>query len=64
MTQAMHQVLVIEDDPDIRNILRALMEADHYRFIEAETAARGEIEALRRAGGGARFELTLPATEL
>jgi len=45
MTQAMHQVLVIEDDPDIRNILRALMEADHYRFIEAETAARGEIEA-------------------
>ena len=30
---------------DIRNILRALLEADHYRFIEAETAARGEIEA-------------------
>jgi two-component system KDP operon response regulator KdpE len=45
MTQAMHQVLAIEDDPDIRNILRALLETDHYRFIEAETAARGEIEA-------------------
>jgi two-component system, OmpR family, KDP operon response regulator KdpE len=45
MTQAMHQVLVIEDERDIRNILRALLEADHYRFIEAETAARGEIEA-------------------
>src|SRR6201994_1697423 len=45
MTQAMYQVLVIEDDPDIRNILRALLEADHYRFIQAETAARGEIEA-------------------
>jgi two-component system KDP operon response regulator KdpE len=41
----MHQVLVIEDERDIRNILRALLEADHYRFIEAETAARGEIEA-------------------
>jgi two-component system KDP operon response regulator KdpE len=45
MTQAMHQVLVVEDERDIRNILRALLETDHYRFIEAETAARGEIEA-------------------
>ena len=41
----MHQILVVEDERDIRNILRALLEADHYRFIEAETAARGEIEA-------------------
>src|ERR1700761_2318681 len=45
MTQSMHQVLVIEDDPDIRNILRALLETEHYRFIEADTAGRGEIEA-------------------
>jgi two-component system KDP operon response regulator KdpE len=45
MTQSMHQVLVVEDERDIRNILRALLEADHYRFIEAETAGRGEIEA-------------------
>lgn len=45
MTQAMHQILVIEDEPDIRRILRAILETDHYRFIEAETAARGEIEA-------------------
>jgi CheY-like chemotaxis protein len=41
----MHQVLVIEDERDIRNILRALLEADHYRFIEADNASRGEIEA-------------------
>ncbi|MBS0417421.1 MAG: response regulator [Proteobacteria bacterium] len=45
MTQAMHQVLVVEDERDIRNILRALLETEHYRCIEAETAARGEIEA-------------------
>jgi two-component system KDP operon response regulator KdpE len=45
MTQAMHQILVVEDEPDIRNILRAVFEADHYRFIEAETAERGDIEA-------------------
>jgi len=45
MTQAMHQILVIEDEPGIRAILRALLEAERYRFIEAESAARGEIEA-------------------
>jgi two-component system, OmpR family, KDP operon response regulator KdpE len=45
MTQAMHQVLVVEDEPDIRKILRALLEGDHYRFVEADTAERGEIEA-------------------
>jgi len=45
MTQAMHQVLVVEDEPDIRKILRVLLEGDRYRFVEAETAERGEIEA-------------------
>jgi two-component system, OmpR family, KDP operon response regulator KdpE len=45
MTEAMHQILVIEDDPAIRNILRVLLEAEGYRFIEADTAARAEIEA-------------------
>ena len=45
MTQSMHQILVIEDDADIRNVLRVLLQAEHYRVVEAETAARGEIEA-------------------
>ena len=45
MTQAMHQILAVEDEPDIRRILRALLEGDQYRFIEAGTAERGEIEA-------------------
>ncbi len=45
MTQAMHRILGIEDEPDIRKILRAILEGEHYRFIEAETASRGEIEA-------------------
>ncbi|MET0660901.1 MAG: response regulator [Steroidobacteraceae bacterium] len=45
MTQAMHQVLVIEDDAGIRNVLRILLESKNYRVIEATTAARGEIEA-------------------
>jgi two-component system KDP operon response regulator KdpE len=41
----MHQVLVVEDEPGIRHVLRVLLEADHYRVIEAETAKRAEIEA-------------------
>jgi len=45
MTQAMHQILVIEDEPAIRAVLRVLLEAERYRVIEADSAARGEIEA-------------------
>src|SRR5580692_3248262 len=45
MTQAMHQILVIEDEPAIRSVLRVLLEAEGYRFIEADTAVRAEIEA-------------------
>lgn len=45
MTQAMHQILVIEDDPAIRNVVRVLLQAEQYRVIEAATAARAEIEA-------------------
>jgi two-component system KDP operon response regulator KdpE len=45
MTQAMHLILVIEDDPGIRSVLRVLLEAERYRVIEAGSAERGEIEA-------------------
>ena len=45
MTQAMHAVLVIEDDAAIRNVLRVLLQAERYRVVEAETAARAVIEA-------------------
>jgi two-component system KDP operon response regulator KdpE len=41
----MHRVLVIEDEPGIRNVLRALLEAEQYRVVEAETAERAKIEA-------------------
>lgn len=45
MTQAMHRVLVIEDDADIRKVIRALLEQHSYRVVEAETASRAEVEA-------------------
>ena len=45
MTQALHQVLVVEDEADIRGILRTLLRTAGYRVIEAETAARAAVEA-------------------
>ena len=45
MTQAMHQVLIIEDEPAIRSVLRVLLESEGYRCVEADTAMRAEIEA-------------------
>ncbi len=44
MTEAMHQILVIEDEPAIRNVLKVLLEAERYRVIEADSALRAEIE--------------------
>lgn len=45
MTQAMHRILLVEDDAGIRKVVRALLEAEKYRVVEAETAARAGIEA-------------------
>lgn len=45
MTLAMHQVLIVEDDAGIRDVLRAMLGASSYRVVDAESAARGEIEA-------------------
>ena len=45
MTNAKHQILAIEDDAGIRGVIRVLLQAEQYRVIEADTAARGEIEA-------------------
>jgi CheY-like chemotaxis protein len=45
MTHATHQILVIEDEPASRSVLRVLLGSHGYRLIEAETAMRGEIEA-------------------
>ena len=39
------RILVIEDDPAIRSVLRTLLESQHYRVVEAESAARGSVEA-------------------
>jgi two-component system KDP operon response regulator KdpE len=60
MTQAMHQILVIEDEPGIRAVLRLLLEAEHYRVIEAGSGERGEIEARTHKPDLLLIDLGLP----
>ena len=59
VTQA-KQVLTIEDDAGIRGVIRVLLEAEHYRVVEAETVARGEIEARSHKPDLVLVDLGLP----
>ena len=45
MTEAMHLVLIVEDDQAIQHVLRILFESNGFRAVIAETAARGEQDA-------------------
>jgi two-component system KDP operon response regulator KdpE len=60
VTQAMHQVLIIEDEPAIRAVLRALLQAEGYRCIEADSALRAEIEARSHKPDLLLIDLGLP----
>ena len=41
----MHQILVVEDEPGIRGVVRLMLQAARYRVVEADSAARAESEA-------------------
>jgi CheY-like chemotaxis protein len=41
MTLAMHRVVVIEDDAVLQSVLRALLEAQGFRVVLADTYASG-----------------------
>jgi two-component system KDP operon response regulator KdpE len=56
----MHLILAVEDEPALRSILRALFEAQNYRFAEASTAARAEIEARTHKPDLVLVDLGLP----
>jgi two-component system KDP operon response regulator KdpE len=60
MTDAMFRVLVVEDDADIRRLLRALMEAERYRVVEAESSARALIEVRSHQPDVVILDLGLP----
>jgi len=60
VTQAMHQLLLIEDEPAIRSVLRVLFEAQGYRCIDADSALRAEIEARSHKPDLLLIDLGLP----
>ncbi len=45
MTITSRVILLIEDEPQIRQVLRTLLTLEHFRVVEAESAARGLAEA-------------------
>jgi two-component system KDP operon response regulator KdpE len=45
MTDAMHAVLIVEDDPALQSVLSLLFEANGFRVLVAATAERGEHDA-------------------
>ena len=60
MTEAMFQVLIVEDDAGIRGVLRMLLESQNYRVVEANSAERGMIEARSHRPDLAIVDLGLP----
>ncbi len=54
------QVLIVEDDREIRRFVRAALEDEGYRVCEAETVARGVIDAGTRKPDVAILDLGLP----
>jgi len=60
MTEAMFRILVIEDDPGVREVVRTLLEAEGYRVVLAESAARASIEARGHKPDVVLLDLGLP----
>jgi two-component system, OmpR family, KDP operon response regulator KdpE len=63
VTHATHQILIIEDEPAIRNVLRVVLAKEGYKLIEAETGARAEIEARSHKPDLLLVDLGLPDTD-
>jgi two-component system KDP operon response regulator KdpE len=60
MTSAAHAVLVVDDDPLLRRLLRTTLDAEGFRVIEADTARRGLIEAASHKPDLVLLDLGLP----
>jgi len=60
VTTAQHAVLVVDDEPQLRQLLRTTLAARGFRVIEAETARRGLIEAASHKPDLVLLDLGLP----
>jgi two-component system KDP operon response regulator KdpE len=63
MTDAMFRVLVVEDDRDIREVLRTLLETQQYRVVLAESAERGKVDARNHKPDVVLVDLGLPGQD-
>jgi two-component system KDP operon response regulator KdpE len=63
VTQATHRILIIEDEPAIRSVLRVVLGREGYLIIEADTGARAEIEARSHKPDLLLLDLGLPDTD-
>jgi len=54
------EILIIEDDPQIRRFLRATLSAEQYHYHEALTAAEGVAQAHARQPDLILLDLGLP----
>jgi len=59
----MYRILIVEDDADIRKVLRALLEQHGYRVVEAENANRALIAARSSKPDLMLVDLGLPDAE-
>jgi two-component system, OmpR family, KDP operon response regulator KdpE len=60
MTNASRAVVLIEDDREIRDVLRSALELEQYRVIEADSGARGIVELQSHRPDVAIIDLGLP----
>jgi two-component system KDP operon response regulator KdpE len=58
--QPQPKVLVVEDEPEIRQFLRSSLSSEGYRIIEAPTARRGAADARTHMPDTAIIDLGLP----
>jgi two-component system, OmpR family, KDP operon response regulator KdpE len=60
MTNASRAVLLIEDDQEIRDVLRPALQLEQYRVVEADTGARGITELQSHRPDVVIIDLGLP----
>lgn len=60
MTHPGHLILIVEDEPQIRRLLRATLAAEGYRVVEAENGERGAAEAATHKPDLVMIDLGLP----
>jgi two-component system KDP operon response regulator KdpE len=63
VTSAQHAVLIVDDEPQLRHLLRTTLVAQGFRVIEAETARRALVEAASHKPDLVILDLGLPDAE-